>query len=447
MFCDLGTPSQYWNVYDELRAQLTAHGMPHGAVRFAHEAKTDAEKARLFAACRSGEVAVLVGSTAKMGVGTNVQARAIALHHLDCPWRPADLQQRDGRIMRQGNLNPEVSIHRWVVEGSFDAYSWQTVERKARFIAQIMRGRLDVREIEDIGDSALSFAEVKALASGDSLVLEREKALAEVTKLERLDRAWHRNQNALAATIRASEQAITDADRDLPRLHAAADRTTPTAGEAFTMTVAGEHHHTRVEAASAISDRAPSLRYQSLRRYDTHTLGPIGAIGGHTLTATTSPRLLGREEGLTLHLDDVPRIGVHLTHSELRSGGVGLVRRIEALPTRIPETIDRVHAEREAALTALDQARAAKDRPFKHAQALAEARSVLARIHEQMAPPQTGTQVPTGSSAPGQTDPVGLSAAAEDSAAATRARRPLGVHDTEPEQARAHTSPGHVLHF
>ena len=121
-----------------------------------------------------------------MGVGTNVQARAVALHHLDCPWRPADLAQRDGRILRQGNQNPEVDIVRYVTEGSFDAYLWQTVERKARFIAQVMRGRLDVREIEDIGDTALSYAEVKALASGDPLILDKASADAELTRLERL---------------------------------------------------------------------------------------------------------------------------------------------------------------------------------------------------------------------------------------------------------------------
>src|SRR6202012_5856094 len=154
------------NVYEELKAQLVARGLDPAGVRFIHDATSDRAKADLFAACRDGRVAVLVGSTEKMGVGTNVQARAIALHHLDCPWRPADIAQREGRILRQGNLNPEVEGIRYVSEGSFDAYLWQTVERKARFIGQVMRGRLDVREIEDITDSTLSFAEVKALAAG-----------------------------------------------------------------------------------------------------------------------------------------------------------------------------------------------------------------------------------------------------------------------------------------
>jgi hypothetical protein len=146
VFCELGTPAEHWNVYEELKAQLVLRGVPDGQVRFIHDAKDDRAKAELFAACRAGSVAVLVGSTAKMGIGTNVQDRAVALHHLDCPWRPADLAQREGRILRQGNQNSEVQILRYVTEGSFDTYMWQTVERKARFIGQLMRGRLDVRD-------------------------------------------------------------------------------------------------------------------------------------------------------------------------------------------------------------------------------------------------------------------------------------------------------------
>jgi hypothetical protein len=185
VFCDLSTPAagDRWNAYDELRRLLAQRGLPANTVRFMHEAGNDAEKARLFAACRSGHVSVLIGSTEKMGVGTNIQDRCIAIHHLDCPWRPADIEQRDGRGVRQGNQNPAIHIVRYAVEGSFDAYSWQTVERKARFINQIMRGRLDVREIEDLGENTLSFAEVKALASGDPLILDK-------ARIEANSRAW-----------------------------------------------------------------------------------------------------------------------------------------------------------------------------------------------------------------------------------------------------------------
>src|SRR3954452_19429201 len=156
-----------------------------------------------------------------MGVRTNVPARCLALHHLDCPWRPADIEQREGRALRQGNQNPEIGILRYVVEGSFDAYSWQTVERKARFIAQIMRGRLDVREIEDIGDSALSFAEVKALASGDPLILDKPAADADLTRLQRLERAYQRNRHALRSALAGAHARAEHSAGELATVHAA----------------------------------------------------------------------------------------------------------------------------------------------------------------------------------------------------------------------------------
>ncbi|GAA4102658.1 helicase-related protein [Nonomuraea soli] len=172
-----------WSAYDELKAQLIARGMPEEKIRYIHDARNDREKGELFAACRSGEIAVLMGSTERMGVGTNVQARAVALHHIDCPWRPADLQQRDGRILRQGNLNPEVRILRYVTERSFDGFMWQGIERKSRFITMVMRGKLDVREMEDVGEQTLSANEVKAVATGNPLLLDLAEAAA--TRLER----------------------------------------------------------------------------------------------------------------------------------------------------------------------------------------------------------------------------------------------------------------------
>ena len=183
VFCDLGTPCPDWNAYDELRDQLAALGMPRDAIRFVHEAKNDTDLARLFAACRSGHVAVLVGSTEKMGVGTNVQDRAVALHHLDAPWRPADVEQREGRILRQGNLNGEVQIIRYLAASSFDGYMWQTLERKARFIHDVMSPALDARDIGDIGDTVLSFAEAKALATGNPLLMDKAEADATLARL------------------------------------------------------------------------------------------------------------------------------------------------------------------------------------------------------------------------------------------------------------------------
>ncbi|MBG6214498.1 hypothetical protein RCH23_002269 [Cryobacterium sp. CAN_C3] len=239
VFSDLGKPKpDRWNAYDELRGKLIDGGMPAEQIRYIHEAKTDPDKARLFAAARAGHVAVLVGSTAKMGVGTNVQARAVALHHMDCPWRPADIEQRDGRIVQQGNQNPEVGLYRYVVERSFDSYMWQTVERKAKFISQIMRGRLDVREIEDIGDVALGAAETKALSSGNPLLMEQSVANNDVARLHRLERAGQRNQSNLASTRVSAITRLQTLDRNIDMVTAALPRVVDTSDDLFRMTVA-----------------------------------------------------------------------------------------------------------------------------------------------------------------------------------------------------------------
>lgn len=202
MFSDRGTPSEKWNAYDALRDSLVAKGMPKSSIRFIHEAAGDDEKAKLFAACRDGRVSVIIGSTEKMGTGTNIQARAVALHHRDCPWRPADVTQREGRIIRQGNQNEEVSIFRYVTRGSFDAYMWQTVTRKAKFIEQVLTGKLDVREVDDISESVMSYAEITAVAAV-SIWAEVGKQSLLRDMGERPERASHALDVADALTDRA----------------------------------------------------------------------------------------------------------------------------------------------------------------------------------------------------------------------------------------------------
>ncbi|HMI92286.1 MAG TPA: hypothetical protein VK509_13010 [Polyangiales bacterium] len=193
-----------------------------------HEANSDREKHALFARCREGGVSVLIGSTEKMGVGTNVQLRAAALHHLDCPWRPADIAQREGRILRQGNANPEVQILRYVTENSFDAYLWQTVARKAAFIGQIVRPSSDVRQLEgDVGEAALSFDEVKALASGNPLLLEHAQATADVRRLERLESSHYNNQNYLRRRAETGRATMAELQRSLAAYAGAKAALTP----------------------------------------------------------------------------------------------------------------------------------------------------------------------------------------------------------------------------
>ena len=192
VFCDLSTPKNdgTFNVYDDMRVKLIARGIPAGQIRFIHEATTDAQKKELFGKVRSGEVRVLLGSTPKMGAGTNVQDRLIAIHNLDCPWRPSDLEQRQGRIERQGNMFPEVEVYRYVTEQTFDAYLYQLVESKQKFISQIMTSKSPVRSAEDVDEVALSFAEVKMLATGDARFKEKMDLDIQVSKLRVLKQSY-----------------------------------------------------------------------------------------------------------------------------------------------------------------------------------------------------------------------------------------------------------------
>ena len=176
-----------------MKQKLMAQGVPPEEIAFIHDAKTEVQKAELFSKVRKGQVRVLFGSTAKMGAGTNVQTRLAALHHLDCPWRPADIEQREGRILRQGNINKTVKIYKYVTENTFDAYNWSILENKQKFIGQLMSGKNPSRSCEDVDEAALSYAEVKALASGDPRIIEMTDLDSQVTKLKLL-KANHEGQ-------------------------------------------------------------------------------------------------------------------------------------------------------------------------------------------------------------------------------------------------------------
>ena len=195
IFCDLSTPKDdgTFSVYDDIHAKLLELGIPENEIAFIHNAKSEVQKKDLFGKVRSGQVRILLGSTQRMGAGTNCQQKLIALHHLDCPWRPSDLQQREGRIIRQGNENPEVDIYSYVTEGTFDAYLYQLVESKQKFISQIMTSKSPVRSAEDVDEQALSYAEIKALASGNPMIKEKMDLDIEVSKLKLL-KANHLSQ-------------------------------------------------------------------------------------------------------------------------------------------------------------------------------------------------------------------------------------------------------------
>ena len=260
VFCDLSTPTTdgSFSVYDDLKKKLMDAGIPEEEIAFIHTADSEAKKKELFSKVRSGQVRVLLGSTAKMGAGTNVQDKLIALHDLDCPWRPSDLQQRLGRIVRQGNENEEVEIYRYVTEGTFDAYLYQLVENKQKFIAQIMTSKAPVRVADDVDETALSYSEIKALATGNPLIIEKCNLDMEVARLNML-KASHLNQvYALEELVhRKYPEEITrlteriagyEQDVALAAAH-------PKAQEGFCgMEVDGRHYTEKEDAGKAIID-------------------------------------------------------------------------------------------------------------------------------------------------------------------------------------------------
>ncbi len=428
VFSDIGTPNPTrWNAYDELRAGLIARGMPPESIRYMHEAKTDVDKARLFAAARAGHVAVLMGSTEKMGVGTNVQNRAVALYHLDCPWRPSDIAQREGRVLRQGNQNPEVAIVRFVTERSFDSYMWQGVERKATFIAQLMRGRLDSREIEEIDSSALSAAEAKAISSGNPLLLEHSTVHTEVSRLRRLERAYHRNESMLA---HARDRAGDDARRaaaDAETLEAVLPRVTDTSGDKFRIELHGRAYTSRADAAHALAGWAHNSDLKWAPRYASRDYGVIGQISGFDVTVSTSPAL-GGEPMVHIRLDGVPRSGFVMTRQSFLDGGVGLIQRIENRASGIPALLEQARTDLTGAEHERAEAAQRIGQPFRYAQALADAEKDLARIETQLAAMQDDIDQTTSPEAAPETEPSGLSVEA------VRAHRPaLGVRP-DPER-------------
>ncbi len=265
LFCDLSTPrGEGFHVYQDIKEKLVRGGIPEQEIAFIHDADSEAQKATLFSKVRSGAVRVLLGSTAKMGAGTNVQRLLVAEHHLDCPWRPADIEQREGRIIRQGNQNGTVHIYRYVTKDTFDAYMWATLEAKQRFISQVMTSRSPARSCEDMDEQALSYAEVKSLATGDPRIKERMDLEMEISKLKLL-RASHMNQRfEMQSRLQRIPLEIQSYEQAREKL--AADHTSYMQNKAgdFSITICGTRYAERKEAGAALlsacqakSDPAP----------------------------------------------------------------------------------------------------------------------------------------------------------------------------------------------
>ena len=272
-----------FNVYDDVRNKLAARGIPKEEIAFIHEYNTEAKKAELFAKVRAGQVRILMGSTPKLGAGTNVQDRLIALHHLDCPWKPSDLEQQEGRILRQGNQNDKVKIFRYVTENTFDAYMWQILENKQKFISQIMTSKSPVRAYEDVDDTALSYAEIKALATGNPYIKEKMDLDVQVSKLKLL-KANHTSQiyrleSDIAKNFPVQISALKERIAGMQVDSQVVKSVDLQDNDMFAMTVGNVLYEDKKEAGEALIAACAGLKTVS-------TGGKVGEYHGFTLSAS-----------------------------------------------------------------------------------------------------------------------------------------------------------------
>ena len=371
IFCDLSTPKAdgTFNVYDDVREKLVAKGIPREEIAFIHEANTETKKAELFAKVRSGQVRILLGSTPKLGAGTNIQDRLIALHHLDCPWKPSDLEQQEGRILRQGNRNQKVKIFRYVTENTFDSYMWQILENKQKFISQIMTSKSPVRACDDVDDTALTYAEIKALATGNPYIKEKMDLDIQVSKLK-LMRANHTSQiyslesdiaRRYPAEITAAKERIAGLKADL----AVAKPLLEQDKEKFSITVEDRVYTDRKEAGSAILAACAAMKIAK-------TEGQIADLGGFAISsrfdafAQTFKLTIKRQSSYTI---------------ELGSDPAGNIQRILNALASIEKTLPQVERRLETLQQQLAEAKEEVQRPFPQEAELNEKSARLAELN------------------------------------------------------------------
>ncbi len=306
VFCDIATPkggqqaeaavsaedAENVSIYDDMKRQLVLRGIPAKEIAFIHDADTQDKKNQLFDDVNAGKVRVLIGSTGKMGVGMNAQKRLYALHHLDAPWRPGDIEQREGRILRQGNVNKEVEIFTYVTEKTFDARMWDNLERKASFINSIMNGDANAREAEDVGEMVLSFAEIKSIASGNPLIMEQFEVNAEITKLTTLKRQHSKAVQEAKFRKSDTEAAIATAKNTLPKIQRDLAARKDISGDNFTATVSGTTFTDRKKAGEAIISASKKF----IKDGDTEAQRAIGKIAGFDLLVNRNGNVVIRGE-------------------------------------------------------------------------------------------------------------------------------------------------------
>ncbi len=370
IFCDLSTPGKGFNIYDDIKKKLADRGVPESEIAFIHAADTDMKKKELFAKVRSGNVRVLLGSTAKMGAGTNVQDRLIALHDLDAPWRPGDLEQRKGRIARQGNMNETVHVYRYVTENTFDSYIWQTLENKQRFISQIMTSKSPVRSCEDADETTLSYAEVKALCAGDPRIRKKMDLDVQVAKL-RLLKSSHQSQKYqledrliqyFPREIAATRVAIMGCEADVATRDAH-----PAPADSFAgIELQGLHYDERVAAGEALMQILPTImdtdpvHIGSFSGFDVEV--SLEQFGKHVLT------LKGRLEH----------------HVELGADARGNISRIENALTALDKKLGALNTRLADLQRQVENAREELEKPFPQEDELREKSARLVELNAEL---------------------------------------------------------------
>ena len=371
IFCDLSTPKGdgTFNVYEDIKNKLMEKGVPENEIAFIHDANTELRKAELFAKVRSGQVRFLLGSTAKMGAGTNVQDRLIALHHLDVPWRPSDIEQQEGRILRQGNQNDKVKIFRYVTEGTFDSYSWQLIENKQKFIGQIMTSKSPVRSCEDVDEAALSYAEVKALATGNPYIKEKMDLDIQVSKLK-LMKANHTSQKYRLEDnitqhyphqIAIFKERIEGFTADMNKYA----KNKPEDKEQFFMQVGGKSYTDKKEAGTAIIAMCKEIK-------GINASADVGEYLGFKLNVTFD----------SFNNKFVMNVKGAMSHPmEVGSDPLGNITRINNVLEAMPSQLEEAQMKLSNVKHQLETAKAEVDKPFPQEAELAEKLERLAELN------------------------------------------------------------------
>ena len=371
IFCDLSTPKGdgTFNVYEDIKNKLMEKGVPEQEIAFIHDANTELRKAELFAKVRSGQVRFLLGSTAKMGAGTNVQDRLIALHHLDVPWRPSDIEQQEGRILRQGNQNDKVKIFRYVTEGTFDSYSWQLIENKQKFIGQIMTSKSPVRSCEDVDEAALSYAEVKALATGNPYIKEKMDLDIQVSKLK-LMKANHTSQKYRLEDnitqhyphqIAIFKERIEGFTADMEKYA----KNKPEDKEQFFMQVGGKPYTDKKEAGTAIIAMCKEIK-------GINASADVGEYLGFKLNVTFD----------SFNNKFVMNVKGAMSHPmEVGTDPLGNITRINNALEAMPIQLEEAQTKLSNVEHQLETAKAEVDKPFQQEEELSEKLERLAELN------------------------------------------------------------------